>query len=174
MSLIFHGIWTCSRSLLTYIMRWRVLVLKFQGLFHMRLIAVTGLPWRPCEKQGSWGGRGVPARRDCMGDREGQWVCWHQRKERKSDGEKGIYRSTHTKSQCEGEKLLCSLLAEGCVMKNFRMFLCAVCYLNSCTSLSRKPNIKFRSFSRLLRSDVCSSGGCTNGQKLASKLPRYC
>lgn len=30
-SLIFHRIWTCSRSLLTYIMRWRVLFTKIPG-----------------------------------------------------------------------------------------------------------------------------------------------
>lgn len=52
-----------------------------------------------------------------------------------------IQKHTHQERQCEEEKLWWSLLAERCAMKNFRVFLCAMCYLNSHTSLSRKANI---------------------------------
>lgn len=48
----------------------------------------------------------------------------------------------HTQSDCMGEKLLWSLLAEGRVVRNFSMFLCVMCYLNSYTILLREPSIK--------------------------------
>lgn len=60
-------------------------------------------------------------------------------------GEKEKVRQTlrekHTHRDCVGEMLLWSLSAEGCVIRYFRMCLCVMCYLNSYTTLSRKPNI---------------------------------
>lgn len=51
--------------------------------------------------------------------------------------------------------------------------LCNVLFKLTYKSFEESKYIKFGLFLRLLRSDVCCSGGCANGQKLASKLLRH-
>lgn len=90
---IFHRIWTCSRSLLTYIMRWRVLIhSKFQGLFSTRLIASTGLPWGLCRKPG---GRGklewITWGNGWVGKQEGRVAWWWNQKKKETQ----IQRNAH-------------------------------------------------------------------------------
>ena len=61
---------------------------------------------------------------------------------RESQTHRNTHREKHTQRECVWESQYCGLLAGGCVLRNFRMFHCVMCYLYLCTTLSRKPNIK--------------------------------
>lgn len=52
-SLIFHRIWTCSRRLLTYIMRWRILFTKIPGPVPYEINGSHRLPWGSTWSRGS-------------------------------------------------------------------------------------------------------------------------
>lgn len=64
------------------------------------------------------------------------------KRESQTHREKYAQRETHTHRERVWESRSCGLLAGGCVLWNFRMFHCVMCYLNSYATLSRKPNIK--------------------------------
>lgn len=143
MSLIFHRIWT-SRSLLTYIMRWRVLFTKIPGPVRYGINSCHKTYLKAlCEAGGHE--LGVKSMRERTGWERGRVNgCGGIRgKKRKSDkhSERNTHIQKHTQRDCVWETLLWSLSAEGCVFRNFRMCLCVMCYLNSYTTLSRKPNI---------------------------------
>lgn len=126
-------------------MRWRVLFTKIPGpiLYGINSCHKTSLE-ALCEA--GVHELGVKSMRERTGwerERVNGYGGIRGKKESKTDTQREThtYRNTHTKKLWRGEMLLWSLSAEGYIFRNFKMCLCVMCYLNSYTALSRKPNI---------------------------------
>lgn len=143
MSLIFHRIWTCSRSLLTYIMRWRVLFTKIPGLVLSEINSShktsLGAPHGARSH-----GLGVGYMSEMTGAEEtgaiGMVVGGKKEKSRNIHRETLRWRETQKKRRCEGKHPLHSPLVGWRVIRRSRMYVWCVTAIH--TQLSKKPNLR--------------------------------